>query len=291
MRAERYWQTGLAVAGRARRCGALVPLDTAVIEAAGLEPFHVRELLSATPRHLRASGPRPNPFLPWDRPLEVECLGDSHVVLLNKYPVQAGHLLLITQRWQPQSGWIGPTDWRAVAQLSADTGGLWFFNSSAMAGASQPHRHLQLLPRAAGEPSCPLAPLLQAQLAGEAGRWPWAYRLSRRLDPLGGSDLPGLYATHARALGLGDPQADPRPRHPYNLLFDDDWFLTVRRVKEHCAGFSLNALGFAGYLLCTEASDRGWLQRHGPWELLRTVAAPVDGPGSPADGGAASQAG
>lgn len=275
VRAERCWHAGLRVGEAAQRCGALVPLDTREIQEAALQPFRLRELLSATPRHLRASGPRPNPFLPWDRPLEVERVGSSHVVLLNKYPVQAGHLLLITQQWQPQGGWIGSADWRAVAWLAADTGGLWFFNSSAMAGASQPHRHLQLLPRARGEQSCPLAPLLLEQLGGRGQPWPWAYRLSPRRDPSGGSDLPALYAEHARALELGDPASEPRPRHPYNLLFDDDWFLTVRRVKEHCAGFSLNALGFAGYLLSTEGSDRAWLAEHGPWALLRAVAAPA----------------
>jgi ATP adenylyltransferase len=277
VRAERCWQAGLAVAEQALRSGSLVPLDTQLIEDPALQPFRLRQLLSATPRHLRASGPRPNPFLPWDKPLEVERVGCSHVVLLNKYPVQTGHLLLITQQWQPQTGWLAADDWRAVAWLAADTDGLWFFNSSAMAGASQPHRHLQLLPRAAGELSCPLSPLLQAQLAGRSEPWPWAYRLSPRRDPLGGSDLPLLYAEHAHALDLGDPGRDPHPRHPYNLLFNDDWFMTVRRTREHCAGFSLNALGFAGYLLSTDGSDRDWLDRYGPWELLQAVAAPGQG--------------
>jgi ATP adenylyltransferase len=87
--------------------------------------------------------------------------------------------------------------------------------------------------------------------------------------------LPELYTRHCRALGLGSPGEDPAPRHAYNLLFDDRWFLTVRRLREHCAGFSVNGLGFAGYLLCTENADRDWLQRHGPWRLLAEVAAPA----------------
>jgi sulfate adenylyltransferase (ADP) / ATP adenylyltransferase len=49
----------------------------------------------------------------------------------------------------------------------------------------------------------------------------------------------------------------------------------VRREREHCAGFSLNALGFAGYLLATDGSDLDWLRREGPWQLLRAVAAPA----------------
>ncbi|MEX0587947.1 MAG: ATP adenylyltransferase, partial [Cyanobium sp.] len=147
--------------------------------------------------------------------------------------------------------------------------------------ASQPHRHLQLLPRHTETPSCPIAAHLRAQLgsfngSGDASpsRWPWAYRLSRRHDPIGGSDLEALYLAHAEQLGLGSPLNAPQPLHPYNLLFDDDWLLTVRRTREHCAGFSLNALAFGGYLLATEHSDLDWLIRKGPWQLLQAVASP-----------------
>ncbi|MEB3263902.1 MAG: ATP adenylyltransferase [Synechococcus sp.] len=273
-RAGLFWRRALEVSETAEASGALVPLRTETLELPAAAPFVLRRLLSRTPKHLRAGGPKPNPFLPWEPQLQVELLGEGHVVLLNKFPVQRGHLLLISRDWRPQAGWLEPLDWAAVARLAADTGGLWFFNSCAEAGASQPHRHLQLLPRRPGEASCPLAPWLERQLAGSDPPWPWAYALSRRSDPLGGSDLPALYERHGRALGLGSPAEDPRPRHPYNLLFDDRWFLTVRRVAEHCAGFSVNALGFAGCLLCGERSRLDWLASEGPWRLLQQVAAP-----------------
>ncbi|MGB5136384.1 MAG: ATP adenylyltransferase [Prochlorococcaceae cyanobacterium] len=280
-RAEQLWHEALERSRTALACGALVPLSTEPLDHPSLAPFALRRLLSRTPSHLRGGGPRPNPFLPWEPELEVRRLEDHHIVLLNKYPVQPGHILLITQQWQPQSGWLRPLDWQAVARVAADTGGLWFFNSCAAAGASQPHRHLQLLPRHGHEPSCPLAPLLQAQLDGAAASpWPWRYALSRRehghaaSEEARAGELLRLNHTHAAVLELGDPQSDPQPRHPYNLVFDDSWFLTVRREREHCAGFSLNALGFAGYLLVTERSNLAWLLQHGPWELLRQVSTP-----------------
>ena len=285
-RQGRFWQAALQRSEEALAAGALVPLTTEVLTSQGVEPFLLRRLLSRTPKHLRAGGPRPNPFLPWESRLQVDLLGEGHVLLLNKFPVQPGHLLVITRQWQPQCGWLQPLDWSAVAEVQTDTGGLWFFNSCAAAGASQPHRHLQLLPRDAGTASCPLAPLLLAQLAGEQPPWPWRYSLGRRLTrpPGPGSgpaqalalaqELAGLYQEHAARLELGDPSRDPQPRHPYNLLFDDDWFLMVRREREHCAGFSLNALGFAGYLLATRGSDLRWLEAHGPWRLLQEVASP-----------------
>jgi len=279
VRAERIWQRALQLSSHAQACGALVPLATEILVAPQHEPFVLPRLLSTTPKHLRRGGPKPNPFLPWEQALEVDQLDSGHVVLLNKYPVQAGHLLLISANWQPQSGWLSAEDWRGVAHLAGDTGGLWFFNSCAASGASQPHRHLQLLPRRAGEASTPLATEIERQLAMLDPPWPWAYRLSRRADPLGGSDLPALYLEHAEQLGLGHPHYAPQPRHPYNLLFNDDWLLTVRRTQEHCAGFSLNALAFAGYLLATENSNIELLEREGPWSLLRAVAdAPIAPP-------------
>ena len=298
MRAERYWQWALERSQTAAASGSLVPLDTEILDlgrgtdasASGTghqvpvgdstnpgdwSPFVVRRLLSATPKHLTRAGPRPNPFLPWDQELAVAPLGSSHLLLLNKYPVQAGHVLVIPQQWQPQHGWLGTADWGAVAEVDGDTGGLWFFNSSPAAGASQPHRHLQLLPRQAGSPSCPMAPQLLAQLKGDQLPWPWSYRLSRRHECGDPDELMALYGNHARALGLGEPASDSQPRHPYNLLFDDQWFLTVRRRRDDWAGFSVNALGFAGYLLVTDRADLDWLRSRGPWALLDSVASKV----------------
>ena len=269
-------QLALERSHAAEACGSLVPLRTDLVEHPAWPPFTVRRLLSRTPKHLRSGGPKPNPFLPWDPALEVQRLGEEHVVILNKFPVQRGHLLLITQGWQPQAGWLSSGDWQALAAVEADTPGLWFFNSCAAAGASQPHRHLQLLPRSEGEASCPLAALCLSQLDGAGERWPWAYRLSRRTaagTSQAAAELEQLYREHARALGLGEPSHQPVPLHPYNLLFDGDWLMTVRRTREHWAGFSVNALGFAGYLLITEESDQAWLERDGPLPLLQAVAA------------------
>ena len=92
-------------------------------------------------------GPQQNPFLPWDQKLEVSLVGDSHVLILNKFPVELGHLLLITKEWKPQNGWIEQSDWNAFVKIEKNITGFWFFNNSELSGASQPHRHIQLLPR------------------------------------------------------------------------------------------------------------------------------------------------
>ena len=64
-------------------------------------------------------------------------------------------MLLITNNWKPQNGWLNKDDFDAIQNVDNDTTGLWFFNSSKEAGASQPHRHFQLLPRHYNESICP----------------------------------------------------------------------------------------------------------------------------------------
>ena len=269
------------VAAAARASGALVPLDTALTHLIGEHGtcFELRHLLSATPKHLRAAGPKPNPFRPWDRRLEVERIGNSHVVILNKYPVQAGHMLLITQAWQPQTGWLSIDDWHALAKVDATTPGLWFFNSGPDAGASQPHRHLQLLPREAGEQICPRQDWFHRCAAGtiDPSDDPLlrSCQVARLKTTSTAETLHLLYLSLAEDLQLGTPSTDSRPRGAYNLLLSRQWMALIRRRTEGIHGFSVNALGFAGSLLSTETSDRPWIERSGPEALLHAVVETV----------------
>ena len=61
------------------------------------------------------------------------------------------------------------------------------------------------------------------------------------------------------------------PRQAYNLLIGRRWMALILRARDGVHGFSVNALGFAGYLLSTDASDRAWLKDHGGDALLRDV--------------------
>ena len=275
-------QKAIEVTVAATASGALVPLDTSLthLMGDGGSRFELRHLLSATPKHLRASGPKPNPFLPWDQRLEVDRIGESHVVILNKYPVQTTHMLLITKDWQPQTGWLSMEDWRSLARVDAMTTGLWFFNSGPDAGASQPHRHLQLLPRSAGERICAREDWFQRCAEGTTTSAQDPLLHSAQVAPirstLTAETLHQLYLALAADLGLGHPTTDDCPRGAYNLLLSRQWMAMVRRRREGIRGFSVNALGFAGSLLSTEASDRPWIQRSGPEALLQAVVDPQD---------------
>ncbi|NDG00332.1 MAG: hypothetical protein EB123_02595 [Synechococcaceae bacterium WBB_32_011] len=195
--------------------GALVPLETEIIYSDAWSPFILRKLLGPTPKHLNESGPRANPFFPWDRNLEVLEL-DDHVLLLNKYPVEPGHLLLISKGWQPQSGWLTRTD------------------------------------------------------------RPWPWRVGIREMPTSKAPtvdfLVETYGNLAAENGLGMPSKVDKPLGAYNLLISRNWFVLIPRTSDGHEGFSLNALGYAGYLLATNESNLAWLEINGPNALLAHAA-------------------
>ena len=286
MAEKQFWSKALERSDQAWKSGALIPLSTSNIKLSGTgaEHFELRQLNAALPRHHRPEGPKPNPFLPWDPRLEVERIHHSHVLILNKYPVQRAHMLLITRCWASQVHWLSAEDWRALAHVDSDCTGLWFFNSGPRAGASQPHRHLQLLPRHRGERICPRQSWFTEQLQMTAA----LTCEGQTIDPLHQSCviaerplsknpdeeatlLHDLYRSLSSRLGLGDALSQEPPAFPYNLLMTESWMALISRSQEHFMGFSINALGFAGYLLATQRSDLSWLQSHGGEQLLRRV--------------------
>ena len=44
----------------------------------------------------------------------------------------------------------------------------------------------------------------------------------------------------------------------------------IKRKNDHIHGFSINGLGFAGYLLVTEKSNINYLKKFGPEKLLES---------------------
>ena len=253
--------------------GALCPMPTVLLDLPKAVGAEVRRLLWRHPQE----GPtgrqaQANPFLPPDQRLVLTPWGPDHTILLNKYPIRPGHLLLITNREKPQSGWLSPQDWQAAATLLERRDGLLFFNSSPVAGASQPHRHLQLLPRLSGQPCFPW----ETWLNQTDGVYPW--RLCKSPLPKKGGDLATtmnrLYCQQLLSLGLGSPKDHNQPQGAYNLLITSDWFITIPRRREEHQGININALGFAGMMLITDRTNPAWIAAGGDvLSVLRAVGA------------------
>ena len=271
MHKEIYWEKALEQSEISIDSGNLFPLRTIDItnKFYDKKDFIIRKLDTSKFKKDLKIGPKINPFNPWDKPLEIEKIGKTHQLILNKYPVQIGHILLITNKWMPQNGWLDINDWYAIKTVNNDTSGLWFFNSGPLAGASQPHRHIQLLRRDIRENVCP--------------RDNWflnfnKYKVNNKLfkniivRPFNFThniyDIYRIYVELSMDIGLGNPLKDKIPKKPYNLLITNRWIALIKRANDKILGFSVNALGFAGYLLVTEKSDTRYLKLNGPEILL-----------------------
>ncbi len=271
MRSETYWEKALVQTRLSIDKNSLHPLETKVIteELYDNNDFIIRRLDTSKFKK-KIYGPRQNPFNPWEKILEIEKIGKNHQLILNKYPVQKGHILLITNTWKPQNGWLDINDWIAIQKVNNDTSGLWFFNSSPIAGASQPHRHIQLLRRSNGEVSCPREKwFIELELNND-----YDTKLKKNIAVSkfnfldNSSNIYNLYLDLTKKIGLGDPINDYKPKYPYNILLTNSWMAVIRRKYDHIHGFSVNGLGFAGYLLVTEKSDKKYLRKNGPEKLL-----------------------
>jgi ATP adenylyltransferase len=269
MRSEKYWVKALDQTHLSITNNGLFPLKTTVVtrEYYNKNDFIIRELDTSRFKKKNSYGPNQNPFNPWDKILEVDKIGTNHQLILNKYPVQKGHILLITNTWRPQDGWLDINDWIAIQMVNEDTSGLWFFNSSPIAGASQPHRHFQLLRRDHGEIICPREKWFlnnndqDSKLKKNA--------VVSKFNFLDNSiNIYNLYLELSKKIGLGNPIDDEKPRFPYNILITNNWIAIIKRKYDHVHGFSVNGLGFAGYLLVTEKSNINYLKKYGPEKLL-----------------------
>lgn len=227
-----------------------------------------------------------NPFIDYDPNLFVADISATHICLLNKFPVMANHLLIVTRTMESQEDVLTCEDFEALCKCLADLDGLGFYNGGRLAGASQPHKHLQVVPLPlAGEgPPLPTEPAIAAARPGggvdAVPGLPFHHALTWLEPKL--FDQPSVAAATAHLayremLGAlfaaeSSPHGGRRQPGPYNLLVTRRWMLLVPRSAEKFASIPVNALGCAGSFFIW--SDDQWdaLRTHGPMAILAAVA-------------------
>jgi ATP adenylyltransferase len=277
LRRGSLWPQLRARSASALLSGALQPLasEPAVIEERGIE-FQVRVLAPRKPSAAPPPPPGHDPFLPFDPELFVADVSAAYVCLLNKYPLLRYHALLCTREFAEQEEPLGRADFEALWACLSERDALGFYNAGPLAGASQRHRHLQLVPPlVAGAATTPLDDLLEAvrfdAAVGSVPGLPFlhAFAWLRDLAELAVSEaavaLTALYREMARAFGC------ERAGRPYNLLVTRDWMLFVPRSRESWEGIPVNALGYAGALVVPDRAALARLRGTGPLDLLRHV--------------------
>jgi len=227
--------------------------------------------------------PSGDPFLPYETSMYVSDVGPRHVCLLNKFPVMRDHALLVTREFEEQTTPLGNADFEALWTLLGELGGLGFYNAGPIAGASQRHRHLQVVPTPLGRGPrpTPIEPLLDdARFDAPLGRAPGLPFLhaiarlrscQRQATGDAARALSALYHEMARAFGCD------REGRPYNLLVTREWMLFVPRAREGPSGLSLNALAFAGALFVRGQEQLERVRAAGPMSLLREAGVAATG--------------
>ena len=317
------WGRIRAASAEALASGALVPIATEreVLVDGGVA-FQIRvaanlrrkdaerraALRSAFEPGARAA--RPDPFGPYDGALYVADIGSGHVGLLNKFNVMDNHLLVVTRQFEDQRDLITPADFAALWTCLREIDGLGFYNGGEEGGASQPHKHLQVVglpfaesgPRIPMEPAWARAPVTDGITLSPALEFPHGLvRLDGgALEP--GADEPGALEPGAEEPGALEPGDDVhgvaqglferylallahvglrvregqrRQPGPYNLLVTRRWMVLVPRVAEHFEGVSLNGLAFAGSMFVRDRAELRTLQVAGPLRALGAVTGAV----------------
>lgn len=268
---------------RALQTGALEPIasEHEVIEDSGVAFFvRIERNLERKRTEAKRRPSGTNPFLPYDPDLFVANLGEHHVCLLNKFNVLAHHALIVTRSFQEQESLLEPVDFSALWECLSQTGGLAFYNSGPSAGASQRHKHLQLVPGPIGDGGgCPpIERLLEVSAlgdaaVGQAARLPFPHALVGLGDCAahGGEEFASEVHGRYRAL-LDACEVPTREPGAYNLLITREWMLVVPRSRKSSCGIEVNALGFAGALFVRSAAQLSSLRERGPMQLLLDVS-------------------
>lgn len=283
------WQSIIARSQSALACGALQPIatETRTLVDHGAH-FDVHVVSSLTRKIADGLGhwqvparheQRANPFLPFENDLFVADISDSHLCLLNKYNVIDHHVLIVTRAFERQEDLLTYADFEALWSCMAEFDALGFYNSGRLAGASQPHKHLQLVP-------LPLSPRARdiptSVLFGEptdigrpirlrglpfAHAFAWIDTADTRAPT---KQVTDIFALYKKLLGASD--ADSADPPTYNLLVTRRFMLLVPRRVERFEKVAVNALGFAGSFFVGRQESLETIVRTGPMALLREVS-------------------
>ena len=262
---------------RALANGALQPIETQTIllDSDGVR-FVVRTVSSLAhkdkARHAAAATIR------WaTRPCPVRRRPRAFAyVLLNKFPLLAGHVLLVTRRFERQQRLLAADDFAALSTCLGEVDGLGFYNGGVEAGASQLRKHLQLVPLPLAADGLNEVPM--ERVLGAGSRLTFRHAFSRLPPQLTAAVLHAVYrelldrcGISAVATAEGEVQSAP-----YNLLVRRSWMLVVPRSRACFESIAVNGLGFAGSLFVRSQHDLDRVREVGPMQVLRAVATPQD---------------
>lgn len=234
--------------------------------------------------------------------LFVTQLHGTHNLVLNKFNVADEHVVLPTIEFAPQEQPLNAADFRAMWTAMQGLEAFAFFNCGFNSGASQPHKHMQLMtyPSMKTITGLDMPPLLhfieqklQAHPAGKTvqlSELPFCHFL-HRIDLAHDADsetaavtISAIYTkvlqemnTTKYPIDTTQEATSSAPALPvaYNLLLTSSFLFVIPRKTQAFNGIEVNSIGFIGSFFVRSNEQRVFFESHGgPMELLRQVTFP-----------------
>lgn len=230
----------------------------------------------------KKTGKRCDPFLPYEPDMFVGDISSSHICLLNKFNVVDNHLLIVTRAFEEQTDLLNLDDFAALWSCLQEIDGLAFFNGGKVAGASQPHKHLQLipLPFMVDVIHLPIkkaiANIVYQDSFGTIDSFSFLHQVAKLNLSLEHSSqqaaeiMLSQYYALLNKLSLANDTAT-KQSGAYNFLATREWMLIVPRSQGSFANIPINSLGFAGSLFVRDRHSLKLLKKLTPLKLLEQV--------------------
>ncbi|KAG7401962.1 bifunctional AP-4-A phosphorylase/ADP sulfurylase [Phytophthora boehmeriae] len=232
--------------------------------------------------------------------LFVTQLHDTHNLVLNKFNVADEHVVLPTIEFAPQEEPLNAADFHAMLTAMKGLDAFAFFNCGFNSGASQPHKHMQLMtyPSMKAITGLDMPPLLHF-IDQKLREYPTAETVQlpelpfchflHRLDVTTDSaktaavtatiynkvlqqmNTTGFPADAAQAATSSAPSLPVA----YNLLLTSSFLFLIPRKTQAFNGIEVNSIGFIGSFFVRNNEQRVFFEMQGgPMKLLREVTFP-----------------
>ncbi|KAG7381931.1 bifunctional AP-4-A phosphorylase/ADP sulfurylase [Phytophthora pseudosyringae] len=233
-----------------------------------------------------------------EQDLFVTQLHGTHNLVLNKFNVVDEHVVLPTIEFAPQEQPLDAADLRAMWTAMQGLDAFAFFNCGFESGASQPHKHMQLMtyPSMKAITGLDMPPLLhfidqklREYLTTETVQLPglpfchFLHRINLADDVDSEKAAADIVAIYDKVLEQMNSTEYPRSAATsstplpvaYNLLLTSSFLFLIPRKAQGFNGIEVNAIGFIGSFFVRNDEQRGFFETHGgPMELLRQVTFP-----------------
>ena len=238
-----------------------------------------------------------DPFMPpFDVGAHVCDLKDGEYrILLNKFNVVPNHLLIVTSEFVQQSLPLNNNDFEVALQVIASMDGLCYFNSGPFSGASQPHKHLQIIPRNRAFPIEDFIKNIREKRKRDAEEKEQENDEDIKLYALeeyafvhsvylleDESDYDKMYKAYRLMMDKikTEVKLHKDEELSYNLMMTADFMFVVGRSMDSYfdemafgkdVSLSVNAVTFAGTFFCKSQLSLDMLKSAGPLKVLQAV--------------------